>query len=275
MLLLPVEAEPLYLLVSDYSRALFTYLNQTSLNRLQSVQNTAARLLTRNNKSSHTPMIFFFYLRCFPIHLNIPLLTSGASLFNFNFHFLDHLNWIYWLSPEPTTGQQVTLPFTLPNYGILSPCQYDPEIPVSLNESADTVFIQTISSFLNTFLRPVVVSYGVCRCCRLICVFALNVRYFVISTSVKGAIWINNFFLLTYILNYYVLNTLYHVFLIWCGCVVSPACDVQMLNHCMQTDAKSLILFGWIVLTIYVCFAAFCLILPFVMRGKKLAQKTS
>lgn len=29
------------------------------------------------------------------------------------------------------------------------------------------------------------------------------------------------------------------------GCIVSPACDVQMLNHCMQTDAKTLILFGW------------------------------
>ena len=65
----------------DYCNALFTCLNQTSLNRLQTVQNAAARLLTRNNKRSHiTPILSSLHWLPikFRIHFKILVLTFRA-----------------------------------------------------------------------------------------------------------------------------------------------------------------------------------------------------
>ncbi|KAF7646985.1 hypothetical protein LDENG_00179480 [Lucifuga dentata] len=47
----------------DYCNALFTCLNKASLNCLQMVQNTAARLLTRSKRRTHiTPILSLHWL---------------------------------------------------------------------------------------------------------------------------------------------------------------------------------------------------------------------
>ena len=52
----------------DYCNALFSCLNKTSINRLQQVQNAAARLLTRSKKTCHiTPILSA--LHWLPVHL--------------------------------------------------------------------------------------------------------------------------------------------------------------------------------------------------------------
>lgn len=54
----------------DYCNTLFTCLNQTSLNCLQTVQNAAAQLLTRNNKRWHI-MPILCSLHWLPIRFHI------------------------------------------------------------------------------------------------------------------------------------------------------------------------------------------------------------
>ncbi len=65
----------------DYCNSLFTCLNQKPINRLQTVQNSAARLLTRSKRSDHiTPILASLHWLpvCFRIDLKILLLTFKA-----------------------------------------------------------------------------------------------------------------------------------------------------------------------------------------------------
>ena len=65
----------------DYCNSLFTCLSKTSINRLQLVQNAAARLLTRSPKRSHiTPILFSLHWLPihFRIHFKVLLLTFKA-----------------------------------------------------------------------------------------------------------------------------------------------------------------------------------------------------
>ncbi len=64
----------------DYCNSLFTCLTQKSIDRLQTVQNSAARLLTRTKKYDHiTPILAsLHWLVCFRIDFKILLITFKA-----------------------------------------------------------------------------------------------------------------------------------------------------------------------------------------------------
>lgn len=60
----------------DYCNALFTCLNQTTLNRLQIVQNAVARLLISSNKRSHiTPILSFLHWLPIKFRINFKILV--------------------------------------------------------------------------------------------------------------------------------------------------------------------------------------------------------
>lgn len=73
----------------DNHNTLFTCLNQTSLNRLQTVQNAAARLLSRNDKRSHIKLILSVK---FCIHFYMLALSFRALHGQSPQYITDHLH---------------------------------------------------------------------------------------------------------------------------------------------------------------------------------------
>lgn len=118
----------------DYCNSVFTCLNKNELDRLQTVQNAAARLLTHTHKRAHiTPVLAA--LNWLPVHFRINFKILVLTFRALHGHALISLTWLNsmylpvlwgcqvrdcWWSLSPTLRPEVTGPFRQwhPNFGM-------------------------------------------------------------------------------------------------------------------------------------------------------------
>ena len=93
----------------DYCNSLFTCLNKTTMDRLQLIQNTAARLLTRTSRRCHiTPVLASLHWLPvnFRVHFKLLVLTYRALHQCFSTYFEPRHTFYLKKIPHHTTNQK-------------------------------------------------------------------------------------------------------------------------------------------------------------------------